>query len=138
MLTDLAIPGLAYAEANWGRWVVRCPSGLCTNAVQVVRWQQFFECVGVGACGWTSPIEWPPDPEGIETLLAMRPDPQNRSWLPGETLQDLLQENAVHDVLPARWMEQSGCILETHGERVTAGRLITALPEYRRREIGVS
>lgn len=135
---DLAIPGLAYAEANWGRWVARCPSGLCTNAVQLTRWQERFECAGPGACGWTSPIAWPSDPEGIEVLLAMRPEAKTRNWLPGETLQDLLQENAIHDVLPPSWLVESGCILETRDERVTDGRLVSALPEYRRREIGVS
>jgi hypothetical protein len=128
---------MAYAEANWGRWVARCPAGLCTNAVQVHRWQERFECVG-GGCGWTSPIVWPPDPEGVEVLLAMRPDVKTRSWLPGESLQDLLIENSQHGVLPPDWLESSGCILETRDERVTAGRLMAALPEYRRREIGVS
>jgi hypothetical protein len=134
-VTDLAIPGLAYAEANWGRWIARCPAGLCTSAVQIRRWQQRFECAGPGGCGWTTQIVWPADPEGIEVLLAMRPDVHTRSWLPGETLQDLLQENTIHDVLPPVWLTESGCILETRDERVTAGRALAALPEYRRREI---
>ena len=30
---DLAIAGVAYAEANWGRWLARCPRPLCTNAL---------------------------------------------------------------------------------------------------------
>jgi hypothetical protein len=125
-VTDLAIPGLAYAEANWGRWVAHCPAGLCMNAVQLTRWQQRFECSGPGGCGWTSRITWPVDPEAIEVLLAMRPDMKTRNWVAGETLQDLLQENAVHDVLPPAWLVESGCILETRNERVTAGRLVAA------------
>lgn len=137
-MTTLAIPGLAYAEANWGRWVARCPAGLCTNAVQLERWQQRFECAGPGSCSWTSPLTWPADPESIEVLLAMRPDAHTRNWLPGETLQDLLQENALHNVLPPSWLLEAGCILETRNERATGGRLVAALPEYRRREIGVS
>jgi hypothetical protein len=134
----LAVPGLAYAEANWGRWIARCPAGLCTNAVQITRWQQRFECAGGGSCGWTSPIVWPQDPEAIEVLLAMRPDSRTRSWLPGETLQALLAENAEHDVLPPDWLTGPGhrVLLDTVNDRVTGGELVAALPEYRRREIG--
>jgi hypothetical protein len=137
-LTVLAVPGLAYAEANWGRWVTRCPTGLCTNAVQITRWQQRFECVGAGGCGWTSPIVWPQDPESIEVLLAMRPDSNTRSWLPGETLNELLAENAAHDVLPPDWLTGPGhrVLLDTVNDRATGGQLVAALPEYRRREIG--
>lgn len=137
-MQDLAIPGLAYAEANWGRWVARCPAGLCTNAVQVQRWDTDFRCAGAGSCGWTSRIVWPADPEGIEVLLAMRPETRTRNWRAGETLADLVAENAAHNVLPPSWTDEGGCLLETRGERVTAGLLVTALPEYRRREIGVS
>ena len=134
-MTGVAVCGLAYAEANWGRWVARCPAGLCTNAVQIRRWQERFECEGAGGCGWTTELVWPPDPEAIEVLLSHRPDVKTRSWVPGETIRDLLQENVVHNVLPPDWAEP-GCILETHGERVVDGRLLRALPEYRRREIG--
>lgn len=138
MDNTLAVPGVAYAEANWGRWIVRCPRPFCTNAIQVHRWQQRFLCAGPGSCGWSTVIDWPADPEGIETLLLMRPDMTKRNWVPGETLQDLLIENTRHDVLPPELLTESGCILETRNERVTAGRLVAALPEYRRREIGVS
>lgn len=95
-MTAVAIPGLAYAEANWGRWIARCPAGLCTNAIQVARRQQTFECIGAGSCGWTSTIVWPADPESIEVLLALRPDEKTRSWLPGESLAQLLAENTAH------------------------------------------
>lgn len=135
-MTDLAIPGMAYAYANWGRWVVDCPQPFCDNAMKVDCWQERFECLGPDSCGYSSPITWPADPEAIEILLAMRPAKKTRNWLPSETLKDLVEENAVHDVLPPAWLEESGCILETRGERVTAGRMLTALPEYRRREIG--
>lgn len=135
---DLAVLGMAYAEANWGRWVARCPAGLCTNAMQVHRWQERFECAGAGSCGWTSPIAWPADPEAVEMLLAMRPDTRTRNWVPGETLQALLQENAAHNVLPPSMLTESGSLLDTLGERAVGGRLVYALPEYRRREIGAS
>ncbi len=136
-MTDLAIPGLAYAEANWGRWVAKCPRPYCHNAMQINRWEPIFLCGGAGGCGWSTNLIWPADPEAIETLLLMRPDVTNRNWLPGETVQQLLTENAIHDVIPAAMLVEAGCILETRDERVTAGRLVAALPEYRRREIGV-
>jgi hypothetical protein len=42
----------------------------------------------------------PPDDErqAIEAALRVRPDPTTRNWLPGETVADLLRENAEHDV----------------------------------------
>lgn len=138
MSTDVALPGVAYAEANWGRWIARCPAGLCTNAMQLHRWQQHFACAGAGGCGWTTDVLWPADPEAVEALLALRPAARTRNWLPGETLQQLLLENAQHDVLPPSLLLESGSLLDTLGERMTGGRLICALPEYRRREIGVT
>lgn len=134
-MTTLAIPGLAYAEANWGRWIARCPAGLCTNAVAVNRHQQRFTCLGEGGCGWTSPLEWPMDPEMIEALLSVRPDVRTRSWLPGETLDDLAVENAQHGLMDS-W--DGGLVLETwHGRAVAAHPVLAAvLPEHRRLQIG--
>lgn len=135
-VVDVAVPGVAYAEANWSRWVARCPAGLCTNAVQVQRWQPRFVCDGAGGCGWTTELVWPADPEAVEVLLAMRPDAKTRNWVPGETLNDLLADNTTHGVLPPSWLAVGGCVLETRDGRVTGGLLAAALPEYRRREIG--
>lgn len=134
-MTDLAIPGLAYAEANWGRWIARCPAGLCTSAVQVRRWQQRFECTGEGGCGWTAPIQWPDDPEMIEAILGLRPDVRTRSWLPGESLDDLIAENARHGLMDS-W--DGGLVLETWAGRAVAAHPVLAsmLPEYRRMQIG--
>jgi hypothetical protein len=134
----LAVPGLGYAEVHRDMWIVRCPRDWCDNALAVERWQQRFECFGPDSCAWTSPIVWPADPEGIEALLAMRPARKNRNWLPGETLQELLAENAAHDVLPPDWLTGPGhrVLLDTVDDRVTGGQLAAALPDYRRREIG--
>ena len=95
---DLALPGV-YVEANWGRWVARCPRQWCTNAVQVWTGDAAFACSGAGGCGWTADLVWPPDPDAIELLLTMRPVPRTRNWLPGESLEDLIAENALHGVL---------------------------------------
>lgn len=128
---DLAIPGLAYAAANWGRWIARCPSGLCTNAMLVARGQTAFACEGPGSCGWTSPIAWPADPAAIELLLRRRPDVQTRSWEPGETLEDLLVENAAHGLLPPE-LDIDGpsvSVMQTIDGRIVGGLLLDALPD---------
>jgi hypothetical protein len=93
---------------------------------------------GTGATTRWPSIVWPADPEGIEALLAMRPARKNRNWLPGETLQELLAENAAHNVLPPDWLTGPGhrVLLDTTDDRVTGGQLAAALPDYRRREIG--
>lgn len=134
-VTELAIPGLAYAEANWGRWLARCPAGLCSNAIQIHRWQQRFECAGEGNCGWTTRIQWPDDPEMTEAILGLRPDVRTRNWLPGETLDDLLAENAQHGLMDS-W--EGGLVLETWRGRTVAAHPVLAamLPEYRRLQIG--
>lgn len=131
MVTDLAIPGLAYAEANWGRWIARCPAGLCTNAVQVTRRQSRFECLGAGSCGWTSPIVWPADPDAIEMLLRRRPDAHTRSWVLGETLEDLLAENVAHGLMPVG-LDLDGPsvgLMQTINGRIVGGLLLGALPD---------
>lgn len=130
-MTDLAIPGLAYAEANWGRWLARCPAGLCTNAVQIGRRQTRFECIGEGGCGWTSPIQWPADPDGIEMLLRRRPDAKTRNWEPGESLEDLLAENVAHGLIPLE-LDIDGpttALMATVNGRITGGLLLDALPD---------
>lgn len=42
-------------------------------------------------------VVFPPDRWIIEAVLADRP-PENRNWLPGETIQDLVYENLDHGV----------------------------------------
>jgi hypothetical protein len=86
-----------WVRANWGRWIVDCTSRWCAGAMQVYPGQVLVTC---GDCGTTAgPLIWPADPDGVETILLMRPDEKTRNWLPGETLQDLLVENACHGIL---------------------------------------
>lgn len=109
------------ARVNHGRWVVDCASPLCVSAMTLGpdredRTGRVWPGLALGQvtmvcrdCGGvTDGVEWPPDPAGIELILSWRPDPENRSWEPGETLADLLRENAEHglpvpglDSLPA-------------------------------------
>ncbi len=136
----VARTGVAYAEANWGRWIARCPRPWCTNAMAVSPGQPWFRCDGPGGCGWVARLSWPADPEAIEALLLMRPVERTRNWLPGETLETLLAENAAHDVLPPAWRAMAeaapGGVLELFGTTdgvVTSGVLLDALPAGRSR-----
>lgn len=115
-MTDVAIAGAVYAEANWGRWIANCPRPFCTNAMGLERGQSTFVCADSSdACGQTADVIWPADPDAIEALLAMRPVRRTQNWIAGETLEDLIAENAEHHVLPAEWLD-----LEAGGQRVLA------------------
>lgn len=85
-----------------------------------------------------SPITWPADPQAIETLLAMRPHPKLQNWAPGETLEELLSENAAHGCLPAEWLavESRTLLLATAGGRAVGGLLNEQLEAAGRRQIG--
>lgn len=131
-----AVPGLAYAYANYGRWVIDCPRPWCTNAMQVRRGQMQFECLGPDSCGWTSPIIWPPDPDAIEVILAARPANPVRNWLVGETLAQLIEENAAHGFLPKEWTApieagSAAAIMIALDEVVVDGTILPAIEERR-------
>jgi hypothetical protein len=131
-MSDVAIPGLAYAYANYGRWVSDCPRPWCTNAMQVERGQAMFECLGPDSCGRTAPIVWPPDPAAIEAILAVRPANAVRNWLVGETLTQLIEENAAHGFIPLEWVPAGGgAILQAVDEVVVGGTIMPAV-EVRR------
>jgi hypothetical protein len=135
--TDLAVPGVAYAYANYGRWVTDCPRQWCTNALQVRRGQTHFECDGPDSCGWTAPLVWPPDPDAIEAILAARPANSVRNWALGEPLAKLIEENAAHDCLPAVWtdpgLERAGAIpILSAVDEVAVGGIILPAVEARK------
>ena len=79
------------AYVNHGRWVADCPIPFCGQAWLADRIP--VECENCGQP--PGPIEWPTEQERIESLLAVRPVPQTRNWLPGETVDDLIAENVV-------------------------------------------
>jgi hypothetical protein len=145
-MTDLVVSGAvtAVAEANHGRWIAKCPRPFCTNAMQVWPGQHDFQCLGADSCDIAADLTWPPDPEAIEQLLMMRPAVATRNWLPGETLQQLVAENAERGLLPVAWVELaqaspdgSADILVTVDERVVGGLLFQQLEAAgSRREIG--
>lgn len=119
-------------------WIARCGRPWCTNALALDRGQDLFVCIAADGCGWTGPVMWPNDPDAIERILAMRPVPGTRNWLPGETLANLLEENAAHDCLPAEWKQIEGGaeIMHAIDERVVGGLLHQQLEAAGRRGIG--
>lgn len=129
-MTDLAVAGVTYAEAYCGEWIARCGRPWCANALLIARGQDGFRCTGGHACGWAGSIVWPPDPDAVEAILTLRPVPTTRNWLPGETLAQLLVENAEHGCIPDQWRQlaekQPGGVLDllvAVDERVTGGVL---------------
>lgn len=142
-MSDLALEGVAYAEAQWGTWMARCPRPGCTNALGLVVGQDLFVCEGGHACGLVAPVVWPADPQAIETVLLMRPLPANRNWLAGETVEQLLAENAEHGCLPLAWSalaeaspDRKALLVKTVEGRVVGGLLHQELEAAGRREIG--
>lgn len=121
-MTDLALSGAGYAEVNWSRWIVRCPRPYCTSALRVEIGEPAVTC---WECGLLTPVIWPPDPIAIAAILAARPVPRTRNWLPGEPLEVLLEENVAHGLIPAGW---TGVLLETIDGTAVAGLVADALP----------
>src|SRR4029077_18089393 len=79
------------------RWIVRCP---CGGAQIAARHDRRFYCVDCGNAWNQGPwaaVAWPDDATvaEMETILDERPDRRTRSWTPGQTCQDLRDENAA-------------------------------------------
>lgn len=115
------------AFANFGRWVVACPR--CPHAVDADAHTRtpVFAC---DMCGLRAEVEWPSAEmvHGIERLLLMRPDYTKQNWLPGETLVDLMQENAEHGIFAD---VPDGLSLTVTDERIR----VDTLPITHRREL---
>lgn len=104
----------APARVNWGRWIADCPS--CGSALAVepgqpllgaTVWEHDGEHLtaarfqeGCWDCGTVTDLVWPDAGviDGVERLLAMRPDPKTRNWEPHESLHHLMRENAEHGI----------------------------------------
>lgn len=141
-MTDLAVAGVAYAEAICGEWAARCPRPDCANAMPLATGQDTFVCDSLGGCGYVAAaVVWPPDPDAIVALLLMRPVFTTRNYLLGETLEDLLAENAEHHVFPAEWTVlepgEARVLADIVDQRVVGGLLFHQLEAAGlRREIG--
>jgi ribosomal protein L37AE/L43A len=97
------------ARIDHGRWVVDCAYPRC-NAAQVASETDprflCHVCFNAGEGGAWMPVVWPPQPDRneIETLLLLRPEPEQRNWWPHETIDVVRAENVEH-----------GCSTRTEG-----------------------
>lgn len=121
------------ARINWSRWIADCPA--CGSALAVQRGQHDFGAwtpdgfaSGCWDCGTRTVILWPADDlaAGVERMLSMRPDPKTRNWTPGETLHDLMVENAHAGIFtqPALDAGPGLELLAVEGDRI----VVDALP----------
>ena len=134
-MTELVLLTGAGVRMNWSRWVVDC--AWCTSGLipgvhlfdaggrkvrHSLEWgDRSMVCWDCG--GVTEGIEWPPDPLAIELILSMRPEEKTRNWFPGETLNDLLQENVAHGIVPPDVLlpHGGGVLMSTVDEMVVGG-----------------
>lgn len=92
------------AEVDRGAWVARCDCGMPGLPAPgcVVRlddpWGWCVRCGNGAVGGGWRPVVIPPPAEraAIEAVLTERPDPETRNWRPGETVGELVAENAAH------------------------------------------
>lgn len=98
----------ARAYVNHGRWIADCTRPYCANAEKLALGQPLFHCSN---CQQIAEVEWPPDADGIWSVLAKRPVPQTRNWFPsghdlalrsgtqhGQSVADLEDENREYGV----------------------------------------
>jgi hypothetical protein len=149
----LVMPGTGWVRVNWDVWRVDC--AWCTSTLALgppvtvhgrvrpgLEWgQPEMICWDCGRL--TGPIlGWPADPEAIMALLGLRPDVRNRNWVHGETLDDLLAENAAHGILPPLPELPAGSnplLMLTVEGLVVGGALVDLLPDAdARRALGAS
>lgn len=84
-------------QVNDSRWIAMC---VCHGAQVAAKTDRRFFCVDCGR-GWVT-VNWPSDEDvtAIEQVLSLRPDRHTRSWDPGESVDDLREQNLLHGVSP--------------------------------------
>lgn len=90
------------ARVEGGKWIADCP--FCPSAQVVSPLDPRFLCAGADGCanrptkGAFATVVFPAEElrAQIEAVLLERPHRENRNWLVGETVQQLLDENAAH------------------------------------------
>jgi hypothetical protein len=105
LLTISDAPARAYM--NWGLWVAECPQAWCNGVDHYGPGPNTGRIGGLGErtfrcprCGHETDAVWPEAADDITALLAQRPMVENRNWLLGETVDQLLRENINHGILP--------------------------------------
>lgn len=88
-----------YAEIDKGSWRVMCE---CREAFVIDYGEDYFcpNCLNLAHGGKARKVIFPShnDRMRIEELLSRRPNPNNRNWLPHETVKDLERENEAHGI----------------------------------------
>jgi ribosomal protein L37AE/L43A len=97
--TDAA-PALARVNPYDGhaRWIADCPD--CPGEQATYAWIETplflcWRCGNRGIGGMWRPVLVPGNRQEIERLLLKRPDPMQRAWEPGETIEELKADNAT-------------------------------------------
>jgi dihydrofolate reductase len=115
-------------RVNWSRWISFCATPGCTNAWQVNIGTILWMCRD---CWAVIRPTWPADPGAIAWVLSQRPDEKTRNWLPGETITDLLMENAAHGIdMPGIEPGTDDVLTEVDG-RAVSGALLPAIEHAR-------
>ncbi len=83
---------MTVAYLNHGRWVADCPDPDCAGA-ELAR--DVFVCSN---CKRMATVVWPDNKSLIDDTTAARSVPETRNWVPGETIDDLHQENLMNGV----------------------------------------
>ena len=78
-----------------GSWVVGCE---CLETIYYQPGEAFFcpNCLNATNGHAPRPVLMPDNRQAIEAALLERPNPQNRNWLLGETLDLLQAQNIIH------------------------------------------
>lgn len=88
----------ALARVYRGWWDAICPAAGCNGAEYVWREDARLFCHACGnrhAGGRWVAVVFPAELVEIERLLSLRPDELTRNWLPGETVAELVEQNAA-------------------------------------------
>lgn len=91
-----AVEPVAHARVDAGRWIVNCP--FCPAAYfahPVERRSWCINCQNRGAGGRWVCVAWPDNWRAIESVLVVRPAPENRQWRPGDSVADLVALNVA-------------------------------------------
>jgi hypothetical protein len=89
-------PEPVHAFVNAGRWLVQCPR--CNGAQFAFQNDPWFLCTDCPDGHVWRTVVWPKERRNLEAELLVRPDRETRSWRLGESIADLVKQNAEHGV----------------------------------------
>lgn len=95
---DWRAVGIVAARINAGRWIADCPLPGCNEAVHTAVGLPFFcpNCLNAANGYHAYQVRFPDETSLIEHILSERPLPTTRNWQPGETIEQLINENWQH------------------------------------------